>query len=90
MSLAAKVGPVTAVVDRIGVELGLDFPESGGNIGFADLSMGFKAPSGAGIKIDSPFVSGGGFLFLDSKKGQYAGFLQLTIRNTITVTAIGV
>ena len=52
--------------------------------------MGFKAPSGAGIKIDSPFVSGGGFLFLDSKKGQYAGFLQLTIRNTITVTAIGV
>ena len=90
VSLAAKVGPVTAVVDRIGFELGLDFPESGGNIGFADLSMGFKAPSGAGIKIDSPFVSGGGFLFLDSKKGQYAGFLQLTIRNTITVTAIGV
>jgi hypothetical protein len=90
LSLALKIGPVTAIVDRIGFELGMSFPESGGNLGFADLSLGFKAPNGAGIKIESPYVSGGGFLFLDREKGQYAGFVQLTIQKRLTLTAIGV
>ncbi|HKB38959.1 MAG TPA: DUF6603 domain-containing protein, partial [Gemmataceae bacterium] len=90
VSLAIKIGPVTAAVERIGLELGVSFPQSGGNAGFADFSIGFKAPSGVGIKVDSAFVSGGGFLFLDREKGQYAGFLQLTIQETLTVTAIGV
>jgi hypothetical protein len=90
LSLAVKIGPVTAVVDRIGFEASLSFPESGGNMGFADLSVGFKAPRGVGIKIDSPFVSGGGFLDLDPANGQYAGFVQLTLQSLLTVTAIGV
>lgn len=90
LSLAVKLGPVTAIVDRIGFEFGLTFPESGGNLGFADLSMGFKAPSGVGIKIDSPYVSGGGFLFLDQPKGQYAGVVQINIQNRLTLTGIGV
>ncbi len=90
LSLAVKLGPVTATVDRIGFEFAMSFPESGGNLGFADLSLGFKAPSGVGIKIDSPYVSGGGFLFLDQPKGQYAGVVQLTIQNRLTLTGIGV
>src|SRR5262249_3049969 len=89
-SLAIKIGPVTGVVERIGFEFGLSFPTSGGNVGFADLALGFKGPAGVGIKVDSPFGSGGGFLFLDRDKGQYAGFLQLTIQETLTMTAIGV
>lgn len=90
LSLALKLGPVTAAVERIGVELGVAFPEDGGNAGFADLGLGLKAPSGVGIKVDSPFVSGGGFLFFDAAKGQYAGFVQLTIQELLTVSAIGV
>jgi hypothetical protein len=90
VSFALSIGPVTAVVDRIGFQVGLSFPENGGNIGAADLSMGFKAPSGAGITIDAAAVTGGGFLFFDSEKGQYAGFVQLTIRDLFTITAIGV
>lgn len=90
LSLAVKLGPVTVIVDRIGFEFGLSFPESGGNLGFADLTMGFKAPSGAGIKIDSPYVTGGGFLFLDQKKGEYAGVVQLTVQNRLTLTGVGV
>src|SRR5262249_35638532 len=89
VSLILNIGPVQAVIDRIGVELGFSFPESGGNAGFADFSIGFKSPSGVGIKVDSPVVSGGGFLFLDPQKGLYAGFVQLSVYETITVTAIG-
>jgi hypothetical protein len=90
VSLAAKLGPVTVVVDRIGFEFGLSFPESGGNLGFADLSVGFKAPSGAGIKINHPSVSGGGFLFFDPKKGQYAGMVQIDIKGKLTLKGIGI
>jgi hypothetical protein len=89
VSLILNIGPVQAVIDRIGVELGFSFPESGGNAGFADFSLAFKPPSGVGIKVDSPVVSGGGFLFLDPQNGQYAGFVQLSVYETITVTAIG-
>lgn len=90
VSLALKLGPVTAVVERIGFEMELAFPESGGNVGFADFSMGFKAPTGAGIKVDAAVVRGGGFLFLDREKGQYAGFVELVLHDFVTVKAIGI
>jgi hypothetical protein len=89
VSVLVKIGPVVAVVDRMGLEFGAGFPESGGNAGFADFSMGFKPPQGVGIKVESPVVSGGGFLFINAEKGLYSGFVQLTIHDTITVTAIG-
>jgi Family of unknown function (DUF6603) len=89
VSLTLKIGPVEAIVDRIGFEAGLSFPESGGNVGFADFSAGFKPPSGVGIKVEAPGVTGGGFLFLDFEKGQYAGFLQLALEGGISVKAIG-
>ncbi|HKG93215.1 MAG TPA: DUF6603 domain-containing protein [Gemmatimonadaceae bacterium] len=89
VSLTVKIGPVEGIIDRIGFEAGLGFPESGGNLGFADFSAGFKPPSGVGIKVDAPAVSGGGFLFLDPEKGQYAGFLQLAIEGGISVKAVG-
>ena len=53
-SVGLSIGPVRALVDRVGITALTTFPEEGGNLGFADLSMGFKRPSGAGIKIDSP------------------------------------
>ena len=73
VSLAITLGPVTASVERIGFETGLSFPESGGNAGFADFSLAFKPPSGVGIKVDSPVVSGGGFSFPRSAEWSICG-----------------
>jgi hypothetical protein len=87
--LDVTLGPVVASIDRVGFELALDFARKDKNLGFVDLSAGFKPPSGVGITVDSPAVTGGGFLFLDQEKGQYAGFVQLNIEGGITVTAIG-
>jgi hypothetical protein len=89
VSLAVQLGPVAATVDRIGFEMGLSFPESGGNVGFADFSMGFKPPTGVGLSIDAQMVVGGGFLFFDPQKAEYGGVLQLELAETIAVKAVG-
>ena len=80
------LGPLQVVVQNVGLRTDLEFHP--GNVGPANLDIGFKPPSGAGVRIDSPFVTGGGFLFFDSDKGQYGGVLQLDVKG-ITVTAIG-
>ncbi len=85
----ATIGPVLATVDRIGVEMTLDFARPERNLGFADLAVGFKPPSGIGVAIESTGVSGGGYLFFDREKGQYAGVVRLNVEGGITLTAIG-
>jgi hypothetical protein len=87
--LDVQLGPVAASIDRIGLRVGFDFAAAKKNLGFVDLAFGFKPPSGIGVAIDAPSVSGGGYLFLDTDKGQYAGVVQLTIQDRIAVTAIG-
>jgi hypothetical protein len=54
-----------------------------------DASIGFKPPSGIGVEIDATVVRGGGFLFYDAEKGQYAGVLDLDLEDLFTVKAIG-
>ena len=87
--LDVQLGPVLATIDRIGLRIGFDFAATSKNFGFADLSFGFKPPSGVGITVEAPAVSGGGYLFFDPDKGQYAGVVQLTIEGGLTLTAIG-
>jgi hypothetical protein len=88
-SMGASIGPVQVAVDRMGLRAALAFPEGGGNIGVADLDFGFKPPSGLGLAIDASSVIGGGYLFFDPAKGEYAGVLQLAIAGTINVKAFG-
>jgi hypothetical protein len=76
-SIALSLGPVHALVDRVGIMTLVTFPESGGNLGVADLSFGFKPPSGVGLAIDVAGLTGGGFLDRDDTKQEYAGVLQL-------------
>ena len=45
--LEASIGPVDVSVDGVGVRATLTFPEDGGNLGVADLDLGFKAPDAA-------------------------------------------
>ena len=89
-SVGVSIGPIRALLDRVGLTAEVTFPERGGNLAIADLALDFKAPSGVGLAIEATGVSGAGFLSLDSARGQYAGFVQLTIREFLTVTAIGI
>ncbi|MGZ5904238.1 MAG: DUF6603 domain-containing protein [Reyranella sp.] len=85
-----SIGPVKAVVDRIGLSTVLTFPPSAGNLGVADLDFDFKPPTGIGLSIDTQgVVSGGGFLFHDPVQSLYAGVMQLSISDAFTVTAFG-
>ena len=89
-SLSAVIGPVHASLDRIGLNAALTFPDGGGNLGVADLSIGFQPPRGAGIAIDTGgILTGGGFLFHDPVQQLYAGVLQLSLHERLTLTAFG-
>ncbi|HEX3106719.1 MAG TPA: DUF6603 domain-containing protein [Terriglobales bacterium] len=85
----AKLGPLEASVDRLGLTATFSFPKGGGNIGPANVALGFKPPSGVGLSIDTGIVVGGGFLYFDPDKGEYAGVAELSIADVVTVKAIG-
>ncbi len=60
-----------------------------GNLGPVDFSLGFKPPKGVGLSLDVGVVKGGGYLFFDFEKEEYAGALELAIMDIVTVKAIG-
>jgi hypothetical protein len=88
-TFSANLGPLQASVERIGVLTIVKFPHGGGNLGPADLSFAFKPPTGVGLSLDAGIVSGGGYLYIDADHGEYAGALQLTIADFLSVSAIG-
>jgi hypothetical protein len=89
-TLAGKLGPLTAIVDGAGFKIKAQFPDPPtGNLGPVDLGFGFKPPKGVGLSISAGAIQGGGFLFFDFDKQEYAGVLQLSLAQIVTVTAIG-
>jgi N-acetylneuraminic acid mutarotase len=86
---SAALGPITASIDRMGVLVDLSFPDGGGNIGPAQLDFGFKPPNGVGLAVDAGLVSGGGFLYADPDRGEYAGALELEFAGFVELKAIG-
>jgi hypothetical protein len=88
VGLSITIGPIAAAIDRLGVELAMDFSSSEKNFGFVDVSLGLKPPSGVGLAIDSAGVSGGGFLSHDDAKHEYSGVLQLQF-NDVALQAFG-
>jgi hypothetical protein len=90
VSFTARLGPVTAVVDRIGLQAAFaGRPAQDGNLGPIDVSLGFKPPTGVGLSIDAGGISGGGFLAFDSERGEYAGALDLQFADFLALKAIG-
>src|SRR6185436_2453117 len=73
VGLSARLGPLTAVVDQIGMRALIPFGKN--SDGEYDFGIGFKPPTGVGLQIESAAVTGGGFLFYDSERGQYGGVL---------------
>jgi hypothetical protein len=89
-ALGITLGPIQGSVDRVGLLGTLTFPQSGGNLGPANLKLGFKPPNGLGLAIDAGLVTGGGYISFDPTKGQYAGILEMSLVDTIGITVIGV
>jgi hypothetical protein len=81
---------LTAVVENIGFTTTISFPDDRkGNLGPANLALSFKPPNGVGLAIDAGVVKGGGYLYLDFNKGEYAGALELTFSGFLSMKAIG-
>lgn len=89
-TLRVAVGPFTAVVAGLGVRASLSQLGSSGNVGFGQLDVGVKPPSGVGLAIKTPAVSGGGFLELNYAAGRYSGVFELTIVKTVSVKVTGI
>jgi len=91
-SISGKIGPLAASVERMGASVKLGFADRGvadKGLGPLDLSLGFKPPNGVGLSIDASVVKGGGYLYFDYDKGEYAGALELVIANFLAIKAIG-
>jgi hypothetical protein len=85
--LGLSVGPFQASVDQLGYALDLDF--NGGNLGIANVDSRFQPPRGVGLTLGFEKARGGGYLFLDPDKGEYAGVLQIDFGRS-SLTAIGI
>ncbi len=83
------IGPLHLSVQNLGLKANLSFPANGGNLGPADLSLGFKSPNGIGLSINASAVKGGGFLNYDEATWTYTGGLELSF-SKISFSAIGI
>lgn len=90
LGIKANLGPIVAMVENIGVKNSLiPLDKTEGLFGNLDLNFGLKPPNGIGLSINAGPVSGGGYLMLDFDKQEYAGVMELTIANLVSVKAIG-
>lgn len=89
VDIKLDLGVLVGVVENIGITSTLAFPEAGGNLGPADLAFGFKPPNGVGLSIDAGVVRGGGYLYFDFDKEEYAGVLELDLNGIVSAKAIG-
>ena len=88
--IKGQLGPLSASVERMGVQLDLSFVSGAdAKFGPVDLKLAFKPPNGVGLALDVGVVRGGGFLYLDFDKGEYAGALELTFAGFLSLKAIG-
>jgi hypothetical protein len=85
--IKADVGPLTFVVQNVGLRATLSFPDSGGNLGVADLDLGFKPPTALGLSVDGAGFKGGGFLEFEPEEARYSGMLELEFQDQFTVKA---
>jgi hypothetical protein len=83
-----KLGPFGASIDRAGLVVDVDKISHG----FDSLGelVTFAPPKGIGLVLDvAGIVKGGGYLFIDPQRGEYAGALELKFAD-FSIKAIGV
>lgn len=74
-SFNVAAGPFAASVDRLGITVDLQHLLAG----TPEIGFGFKPPSGMGLVLDTGVVKGGGYLYIDPERGEYAGVLELKL-----------
>jgi hypothetical protein len=90
-TIKGDLAVMKATVENIGLKAIFTFPKDGkGNLGPVNLALGFRPPNGVGLAVDAGIIKGGGYLFLDFDKGEYAGALELTFSEVISLKAIGI
>ena len=82
-----ELGPFAVVIKRIGIKVSID-TSTPGNLGQANLSIGFLPPTGIGISLDAVGIVGGGFIDFYEKDERYSGVLSL-VCGDIGLVAIG-
>ncbi|HVE87931.1 MAG TPA: DUF6603 domain-containing protein, partial [Myxococcales bacterium] len=88
--ITGLLGPLSATVERMGVETTLAFSSGADQaMGPLDVQLAFKPPSGVGLSIDAGVIRGGGYLYLDYEQGEYAGALELVFSGFLSLKAIG-
>ncbi|HKE93513.1 MAG TPA: DUF6603 domain-containing protein, partial [Povalibacter sp.] len=88
LSTVAKLGPVTGTLQQIGAHARLIVDPSGAGVAIDQLDL--HSASGIGLAVDAQgVVSGGGFLFHDETQGLYAGAMQLSLHEQLTLKAFG-
>ncbi|WP_336114595.1 DUF6603 domain-containing protein [Streptomyces sp. PTD9-10] len=88
-AFTAEFGPVKAAVDRVGLVVTLGFPADGGAFGPLDLGFRFKPPNGVGLSVGAGVISGGGYLYVDAERGEYAGAVELEFAGLLQLKGIG-
>jgi hypothetical protein len=89
VDINGNLGPLAAAVTEIGATVNLSFPTGGGNVGPAQIDFAFKPPTGVGLSVNAGVIQGGGFLYIDTARGEYAGALQLMFADFLGLQAIG-
>ncbi|MEN3281423.1 MAG: hypothetical protein V7607_2563 [Solirubrobacteraceae bacterium] len=84
--ITASLGPLFCRVEGLGLQLRLT--QGDGALGVAGVRAGLKPPTGIGMEVDAGPVSGGGYLFFDADRGEYAGVLELSFA-VLDLKAIG-
>ncbi len=92
IGINGNLGPVKLTIEDIGASLKIKKTtgNTSGTFGDLDLDWGFEPPKGVGLVVDAGMVKGGGYLYLDYEKGEYAGAAELTIQEIVSLKAIGI
>ena len=89
-TIKGDLSVLKAVVENIGLKANFTFPpDRNGNLGPVNLDLAFRPPNGVGLELDAGVIKGGGYLFIDADRGEYAGALELTFSGIIALKAIG-
>ncbi|MFD2788133.1 DUF6603 domain-containing protein [Hymenobacter rubripertinctus] len=73
-----------------GFSLEASFPNGGGNVGAAEVTLDVLLPTGLAISINMGGVVGAGSLAILEEGHRYQGSLTLSIQDKITVNALGI
>jgi hypothetical protein len=83
-----EIGPFVAVVQDIGLAVKVD-PKRPGVLGNADLTLGFKPPTGVGLSLETPVVKAAGIVIFDPDHFRYMGGIELSVLKKFDLTIIG-